>query len=338
MSEPYIETLDGPRPLEELTEWSHVHATVAFEIGGVDLAAWATSNLEPTDARDVRSWLEELVGLRRALGESVGRQVFHSAGVDLAELLRRPVASIVSIQRDENDVVVLVDEHARAKTSYSRFAAAVDAFIESVRMAVAPLGEAGAVWWADTCDRNDDEWLRLPDDAFHDKRGAWLYGPNFEARIEAAAPDRVAASIEALPDYEERPSLFGFEGDPRRMLPVQQRERRVGFTCSPDTGTLSFPSTQVVRVCQLSEAAAGALWSRGPCPTLQARTFIQWLIEIVQSIAADCRVEHAVLVCEGEAPPTTPLQSGWIYAYAWAAVGEPTSDPRFNRVSLHRQA
>ena len=316
----YIEDDDETRThLVGLTEWSRVFASASFRVGDVDLAAWVRENVQFVD---LPSWLAYPRSLVRDLQTRESRHVFFEREADDAFVF----------SRRGNEVEL--HEHGQhvATCDHTELVAKIEAAHAWVRALFLSLGEPGRLWWEDAFEVLSLEWEAMDDETFFAHRHSWYSGPFFEVNLSGSAPEALTSALVSRPDIERREALH--RTGARWICRVPGLEHRIGFVYDPGDTRLSFPPHHVARACRLPDDACEVIWPSRPCPTPQTRLFLRWLVGLVEQLATSAPVESAVLVDEASAPPGCAIESGYVYVYAMAEIGEETSDPRFNRVPL----
>ena len=321
----YLQEFDEPHePLSALEASSRIFASVTFRIGSLDVAAWAKRN---QGFMDLNGWIELLGSIPWDLQNPDSRHVVFAQEAQEAEealVFHRRGASL-RIQARGQQLAVC---------GYAELLAAVEAGLASIRAKLETLGEWGQLYWADAFDVLDPGWKDLDDEAFFASRHSWMFGPCFETRLQSPDPEAVTRALIARPECHRCPPMTSC--GQRWTSSVPGLEHRVGFFFGRSIPSISFPPRQVKRACRLPEADASTLWPHRPCPTPQAKAFLRWLVGLIQHLSAAAQIDSAVLVEEGSGAPGCGVESGWVYVYRWAGIGEPTSDPEYNRVPLVR--
>lgn len=319
----YLQEFDEPhQPLSAPKAGSHISASVTFRIGSLDVAAWAKRN---QGFMDLNGWIQLLGSIPWDLQNPDSRHVAFADEAQEALVFHRRGASL-RIQARGQPLAVC---------SYAELLAAVEAGLGSIRAKLETLGEWGHLYWTDAFDVLDPGWKGLDDEAFFASRHSWMFGPCFESRLRCPDPEAVAQALMARPECHRCPPMKSC--GQRWVCSVPDLEHRVGFLFGGSIPSISFPPRQVERACRLPEADASTLWPHLPCPTPQARAFLRWLVGLIQQLSAGAQIDSAVLVEEGSGDPACGGESGWVYVYRWAGIGEPTSDPEYNRVPLSRR-
>ena len=322
--EPYVQRFEEPRQaLTTVAAWSWVRASVAFRVGDVDVVRLIQGT---SDDVNLRAWVQRTWQLLWDLRGPGRRHVFFEGEADRWVEFHHHDAG-VSIQTERG--VVAVCDHGD-------LVSAIEAMHASVRTELEACGEGGQCWWQDAYDVLDPGWIDLDDDAFFASRQSWrVGGPFFYAKLASPDLGAVEQALASLRTCERWPPVkTGEPSSSRWVWEVAGLERRAGFYFLSADGSIAFPGRQVARACQLPNEEADALWPTGPCPTPQARSFLRGLVALVQQLAGATTITSAALYEEGTAGPRCVVEPGWVYVYAWAEVGGPTTDRHFHRVSL----
>lgn len=332
MGDLYLDGIDTRLPLDRIGRGSNrLLGRVVFSIQGRELS---TAAGEAIGEMDVGCWLQSLWQLEYDL-RIHGQHVQHEYTG-----LPNPVLEFTRIGQRVHVRHVGSIQRPPLECSFAELQCAVQSCLEAMRSRLTSRGPGWTTWWEDTTHVLDPAWKDTDDETFFANRHSWMFGPMFEARLHsrslAAHADAHAALSEhpAFEKYGPLPDLPGV--DSMWIYTAPSLQRRVGLIVGgvDDVVYLSVPPGQTARVCQLPDEEANALWShRGP-PTQEALLFLRDLLEVVQQLAQRLSLETAVLADEGNGPPQCVLESGWIYAYAWAGLGTPSADPKFCRVPL----
>jgi hypothetical protein len=276
---------------------------------------------------DLRDWVQYSWSVVRALNEPESRHVFFEHGAD----------SLVEFHRHEDLVSIRNGGQHVALCRHAELVSAIEATHASVRAEVEVVGERGKLWWADTYDVLDPSWVELNDDAFFASRHSWMYGPCFGVDLQCPDLDAVEGVLASLLSCERRPPLKTLElCGPRWVSEVPGLEHRIGFHFRPPSSYIWFPPRQIGRACRLSDPEGVLPGPGGRCPTAESRSFFLWLTALIQHLSKATRIDFAVLMDEAARGPSCVIEPGWAYVYAWAEIGEPTSDRLYNRIPLGR--
>lgn len=305
---------DGPpQPLFGLETASHVFATVTFRLGALDIAAWVTRAVPFVD---LSSWIQSLTTLSSDLHDPAGRHGFFDADTDAPVVFHRSAASVR---------VEAADGQELAQCSHVRLQSAIESGLSMIRTELEAHGEKGELYWSDAFDVLDPSWKTADDETFFASRHSWMFGPFFEARLECPDPGALERALVERTDCERRSPPKTICG-PCWVAHDPSLEHSVGFLLGGSMSSIGFPPRQIERVCRLPESEAATLWPSGPCPTPQARSFLLWLVTLIQDLSRAAPVTSAVLAEEGHGSPTCGVEPGLLYVYSWAGIGEPTSD------------